>query len=266
MSEQGNHVFRIWKIADLLPILFKDLKMMKLQIRVTFDLEISKKLNQMNKSVQVINNYIKIWKQTLNVSKIGSLKHLKIKKNQIKVDFYLEISKLWEQVSKSVEEINNCMKNLEKKSIISEIDLLKMLSLLKNLKFVNFEENKYFYRVLNEEDGIYKGIIGLGQDNVFIKEGKGNKQYKDGSFFEGEWKNNKREGKGIYKWTNGDFYEGEWKSDEREGKGILKLQLEKFMKGNEKVIKEKEKEFINERMGIFMKGNEKVMKEKEKEF
>ena len=57
---------------------------------------------------------------------------------------------------------------------------------MKNLKFVNFEENKYFYRVLKEEDGIYKGVVGVGQEDGLIKEGKGNKQYKDGRFFEGE--------------------------------------------------------------------------------
>ena len=53
---------------------------------------------------------------------------------------------------------------------------------------MNFEdlENKYFYRVLEEEDGLYKGIIEFGQNNVLIKESKGQKEYKDGRFFEGE--------------------------------------------------------------------------------
>ena len=59
LSEQGNHVFRIWKTADLFPILLKDLKMIKNQIRVNFDLEMSKKLNQMNKSVQEFNDDFK---------------------------------------------------------------------------------------------------------------------------------------------------------------------------------------------------------------
>ena len=34
-------------------------------------------------------------------------------------------------------------------------------------------QSKYFYRVFEEEDGIYKETIGLGQLDVFSKEGKG---------------------------------------------------------------------------------------------
>ena len=64
-------------------------------------------------------------------------------------------------------------------------------------------ENKCFYRVLEEEDGVYKGTIELGQIDVFIKEGRGKKEYKDGKLFEGEWKNNKRERKGICKYPDG---------------------------------------------------------------
>ena len=59
LSEQGNHMFQIWKIADLFPILMKDLKMIKHQIIVNFNLEKGKKLNQMNKSVQEMNDDIK---------------------------------------------------------------------------------------------------------------------------------------------------------------------------------------------------------------
>ena len=62
-----------------------------------------------------------------------------------------------------------------------------MLKKVCKLKFVDFEdfENKYFFRVLEEEDGIYKGIVRYGQDDAIIKEGKGNKDYKDGRFFKG---------------------------------------------------------------------------------
>ena len=50
--------------------------MIKNQIRVNFDLEMSKKLNQMNKSVQEFNDDFKSWKQVLDISEIGSVKHL----------------------------------------------------------------------------------------------------------------------------------------------------------------------------------------------
>ena len=228
----------------------------------------SKKLNQMNKSVQEFNDDFKSWKQVLDISEIGQLKPLKIKKDQIKADFFSEISQIWEQVSKSVKEIDNCIRNFKKNLSISEIDLLKLLYRVKDLKFVDFEENKYFYRVLKEEDGIYKGLVGVGEEDGFIKEGKGKKQYKDGRFFEGEWKNNKREGKGvlklangnvyegefrndlfegkgIYKWTSGKVYEGDWKSNKREGKGVLKLANGNVYEGEFKDGLFEAKEFIN---------------------
>ena len=57
------------------------------------------------------------------------------------------------------------MKNLEKNLDINKTNLLKMVNRLKSLKFVDFEdlENKYFYRVLEEEDEIYKVITGFEQ-------------------------------------------------------------------------------------------------------
>ena len=45
-----------------------------------------------------------------------------MKKDRIKAEFFLEISQIWEQVSKNVKEINNCIKNLEINLSISEID------------------------------------------------------------------------------------------------------------------------------------------------
>ena len=109
---------------------------------------------------------------------------------------------------------------------------------MKNLKFVNLEENKYFYRVLKEEDGTYKGIVGIGQEDGFMKEG--NKQYKDGRFLK----------------------ENEKKIKEKE----KNFQMVMFMKASLKLKKKKEKEFINEPLERFMKEIEKVIKEKEKEF
>ena len=111
---------------------------------------------------------------------------------------------------------------------------------MKDLKFVDFEENKYFYRVLKEEDGIYKGLVGVREEDCYIKEGKGKKQYKDGRFFEGEFRNDKREGKGVLKLATGE---------------VLKASLE--------MTKEKEKEFINKQVDKFMKKIEKMIKEKE---
>ena len=76
-----------------------------------------------------------------------------------------EIKKIIDQAKNSIKAINNCIKNLEKNLDIDENNLLKTVYGLKGLKFMNFEdlENKYFYRALEEEGGIYKGIIRLKQ-------------------------------------------------------------------------------------------------------
>ena len=51
---------------------------------------------------------------------------------------------------------------------IDETNLLKMMHELKSLKFVNLRFAKQIlYRVFEEEDGIYKETIGLGQPDVF---------------------------------------------------------------------------------------------------
>ena len=43
--------------------------------------------------------------------------------------------------------------------------------------------------------------------------------FKDGSSYNGDFKNGKRDGTGTFKWKNGDTYTGEWKDDLMEGEG-----------------------------------------------
>ena len=109
------------------------------------------------------------------------------------------------------------------RELFSKTELIKTLNPLKSLNFVQFEgsefENKYFYVVLQEFDGIYKGIVSLGSNNSIIKDGKGSKIYSDGASFEGNWKNNKREGSGLLKSAINGVYYGEFKDDNIEGKG-----------------------------------------------
>ena len=136
------------------------------------------------------DHLFRILKNTNFLSTI--LKDLSMLKTQIKTNSYKKINKILEQANNSVKEITSCMNNLknysERKFDICETNILKLTNRVKSLKFVNFEdlENKYFYTVLQEDDGIYKGIIGLGQDDVLVKEGKGIKVYKDGREFEGK--------------------------------------------------------------------------------
>ena len=75
-----------------------------------------------------------------------------------------EIKKIIEQAKNSVKAINNCIKNSENNLDIDENNLLKTVYGLKGLKFMNLKTwNKILYRELEEEGGIYKGIIRLKQ-------------------------------------------------------------------------------------------------------
>ena len=47
--------------------------------------------------------------------------------------------------------------------------------------------------------------------------------YPDKSFYNGEWKEDKRDGKGLMKYIDGSDYNGEWSADKRNGKGVGKL-------------------------------------------
>lgn len=47
--------------------------------------------------------------------------------------------------------------------------------------------------------------------------------WKDGSIYEGYWKNNLAHGYGRLIHTDGDVYIGEWKNDRANGKGTYKI-------------------------------------------
>jgi lysozyme len=45
--------------------------------------------------------------------------------------------------------------------------------------------------------------------------------FKDGSVYEGEWKEDVQHGYGKLKTPNGIVYEGQWNNDDKDGPGIL---------------------------------------------
>jgi hypothetical protein len=50
--------------------------------------------------------------------------------------------------------------------------------------------------------------------------------WKNGSKYEGSWKNDRKEGKGTFVWNDGCKYEGDWKNDVRDGKGTFEYAKE----------------------------------------
>lgn len=58
-------------------------------------------------------------------------------------------------------------------------------------------------------------------NTYYCGNGRGRYTYKDGSFFEGDFRNNLPDGKGICYYANGDRYEGGWKHNAPHGEGIM---------------------------------------------
>lgn len=50
--------------------------------------------------------------------------------------------------------------------------------------------------------------------------GQGSYTYRDGSMYEGDWKNGMRNGRGSYTCPSGSMYAGQWKNDRFDGQGI----------------------------------------------
>ena len=70
--------------------------------------------------------------------------------------------------------------------------------------------------VIDFFDGSYTGEV----DDNGKKHGKGTYRWIDGSFYEGDFKDDLRHGLGKFKWANGESYNGEYLRDQRTGIGI----------------------------------------------
>lgn len=70
-----------------------------------------------------------------------------------------------------------------------------------------------------------------GQKKGTLKHGKGKYLFKDGTFYDGQWSNNKINGIGNLYFADGDLeYSGEWRNDEFNGWGTLFSQTENWKK------------------------------------
>ena len=81
---------------------------------------------------------------------------------------------------------------------------------------------------LKFKDGtIYEGEF---KDDKY--NGKGKIIYSDNSEYEGEFHNNLKEGQGIFKWADGKIFEGEFKNDKKNGKGKFIFKKNIYYEGN----------------------------------
>lgn len=92
-------------------------------------------------------------------------------------------------------------------------------------------ENKIKH--LKNNEGEYFGEINLSKDKKPIREGFGRMEFKDGSFYEGQWIQDKRTGKGRLYYKSGNVYQGTFKQNFREGFGeFFYKNSGDFYKGN----------------------------------
>lgn len=65
------------------------------------------------------------------------------------------------------------------------------------------------------------------------RHGRGKFFYKEGSYYDGEWKENKMDGYGTLYYPDGRIaYQGEWKDDEFDGKGKVYNDQQRSIDGN----------------------------------
>lgn len=53
------------------------------------------------------------------------------------------------------------------------------------------------------------------------KHGKGIQVWDNGSFYDGQWKDNQQHGKGTFTWSNQNSYTGQWENNCRSGYGVM---------------------------------------------
>ena len=70
----------------------------------------------------------------------------------------------------------------------------------------------------NLDDGAV--YVGEWLVNTQVKQGRGLQIYKDGSLYEGYWRDGKACGKGRLIHADGDVYVGSWKNDKADGLGL----------------------------------------------
>ena len=79
-----------------------------------------------------------------------------------------------------------------------------------NTSKISLCEHERTIPCLEEKDGLYFGKFNSINNNI-VKYGYGRKKYNNGSYYYGEWYNNKREGYGRFFDIDGSIYNGKWK-------------------------------------------------------
>ena len=115
-----------------------------------------------------------------------------------------------EQYSKSINAFfyEICLKDNQNFEQLFNNILNIFIKQINKLKEENNNEKKE--EIINKEEVLlYNNYEEINYIKV-NKKGKGKVKYKNGDYYEGDWKNDKKEGKGKMKYKNDDYYKGDW--------------------------------------------------------
>ena len=94
----------------------------------------------------------------------------------------------------------------------------KQLLIILLFPFLLFSQSNSDCNYKKEYDNgdVYEGCTDVeGRFN-----GKGKYTWANGSYYDGDWVNNKKQGSGEYKFIDGSLFSGNWINDKRDGFGI----------------------------------------------
>ena len=81
------------------------------------------------------------------------------------------------------------------------------------------QEYKTQYTETYDDSGdAYRGEM-EGEEGKKVKHGVGRYSFADGTYYDGQWKNNMKHGLGKYTYPQGGEYDGEWEDDKQNGYG-----------------------------------------------
>lgn len=135
------------------------------------------------------------------------------------------------------------------------IDLVKILENKNDSLIADGERIKSSFGQLEFKNVKGLKVIYVGYLTGGMAHGYGMGMYETGSFYKGEWYENKRHGQGKFQWANGDIYIGQFELEERSGQGTYHFKSgEKYVGGWKNGVKDGYGEYFSAEGKILLKG------------
>ena len=154
---------------------------------------------------------------------------------EIIIDSNKKITEIKEKTFKTVDFINNLLKNLYESYFDGKLTIKFVKKIINNCpnEFESITFKKYILKKIEykslikaekEElsDNFIDNIEKNKEDAAVVRKGHGSIQFLNGDIYKGKLKISMFEGKGVYQYKNGDVYKGKIKNCYRSGTGALK--------------------------------------------